>query len=68
MVDDSLIFAWQEIGLENASLPVYLYQAVSGSQPEVLLVVFCHGTDVVVGKNTRRKGIRFIRFHGIAIV
>lgn len=68
MVDDSLIFAWQEIGLENASLPVYLYQAVSGSQPEVLLVVFCHGTDVVVGKNTWRKSIRFIRFHGIAIV
>lgn len=68
MVDDSLIFAWQEIGLENASLPVYLYQAVSGSYPEVLLVVFCYGTDVVVGKNTRRKRIRFIRFHGIAIV
>ena len=68
MIDDTLVLGRQEIGLEDASLPVYLYQTVSGSYPEVLLVVFCHGTDVVVGQNTRRKSIRFIRFHGIAIV
>ena len=68
MIDDALVFGRKIISLENAGLPVELYQTVSGSQPEVLLVVFCHGTDVVVGQNTRRKRIRFIRFHGIAIV
>ena len=49
----------------NAVIRKFIHQLAVQGDPVRL---FCHGTDVVVGKNTWRKSIRFIRFHGIVIV